>query len=220
MHICLSGPSCLAKLLELDESSRLDCKPTLLIIEVFTELDVRTHQRERSTPSPSSPYEPFSNSEPEEESEITADIYSLRLLEHVVSKMSTGELSKLVVPIAMTHNWESQLAANHPTSSGREPRPGTVSFTRDDRSGLRIPMDVRVNGPHSPIDHRRRMRYLEAGALDVLTSPLVDDRVSALVAHVYRAHKDASNDRALLAKRKRSWVGLEDEENAVLREAM
>jgi len=69
------------------------------------------------------------------------------------------------------------------------------------------------------------MRYLDVGAVDVLTSPLRQERLPSLGIHAYRAHKDASKDhRALLEMkrgRKRSWVGVDDQEPyAYLREAM
>jgi 3',5'-cyclic-nucleotide phosphodiesterase len=69
------------------------------------------------------------------------------------------------------------------------------------------------------------MRYLDVGAVDVLTSPLLQERLPSLGIHAYRAHKDASKDqRALLEMkrgRKRSWVGVDDQKPyAYLREAM
>ena len=203
----------MAKLLELDESSKFDHTPTLLVIHIFTELDVRGRRNERSTPSPTSFFEPLSLTE----QHAPSDIYGVSLLEHVVGKISTGELSERVVPVAMIDDWESRGAAHHAFVSGRPPRSAAASYTRDGQLGARMqPVDSRAR----QIDAIQRLKYLEAGASDVVTSPLLEDRVSALVAHVYRAHKDASKHRALFATRKRSWVGLEDEENAVLREAM
>lgn len=69
------------------------------------------------------------------------------------------------------------------------------------------------------------MRYLDIGAVDVLTSPLLPDRLPSLAIHAYRAHKDASKEqRAILEMkrgRKRSWVGVDDSKPyAYLREAM
>ena len=69
------------------------------------------------------------------------------------------------------------------------------------------------------------MRYLDNGAVDVLTSPLLHERLPSLAIHAYRAHKDASKEqRALLEMkrgRKRSWVGIDDQKPyAYLREAM
>lgn len=77
----------------------------------------------------------------------------------------------------------------------------------------------------TPLDQRRTMRYLDTGAVDVLTSPLLHERLPSLAIHAYRAHKDASKEqRALLEMkrgRKRSWVGVDDQQPyAYLREAM
>ena len=203
----------MAKLLELDERGKLDYAPTLLVIHIVTEPDVQARRNERSTPSPTSFFEPLSLPE----QHVSSDIYGVSLLEHVAAKISTGEFSERVVPVAMIDDWGSREAARYASVSGRPPRSGAATYTRDGQLGPRMqPVDARAR----QVDAIQRLRYLEAGASDVVTSPLLEDRVSALVAHVYRAHKDASKHRALFATRKRSWVGLEDEENAVLREAM
>jgi hypothetical protein len=76
-----------------------------------------------------------------------------------------------------------------------------------------------------PLDQKRTVQYLDVGAVDVLTSPLLKERLPSLGIHAYRAHRDASKDhRALLEMkrgRKRSWVGVDDQKPyAYLREAM
>lgn len=77
----------------------------------------------------------------------------------------------------------------------------------------------------APLDQARTIRYLNTGATDVLTSPLLPERLQSLAIHAYKAHKDASKEqRALLEMkrgRKRSWVGVDDQKPyAYLREAM
>lgn len=76
-----------------------------------------------------------------------------------------------------------------------------------------------------PLDHSRTLRYLDIGAVDVLTSPFLRERLPGLASHAYRAHKEmAREQRALVAMksgRKRSWVGLDNQKPyAYLREAM
>ena len=69
------------------------------------------------------------------------------------------------------------------------------------------------------------LKYLEAGAVDVLNSPLMKDGVYGLVVHVHRAHKESVKDQAAflatMRLRKRSWVGIDKEvPYTYLREAM
>ena len=68
-------------------------------------------------------------------------------------------------------------------------------------------------------------RFLDAGAIDVLPSPLGVDRVQGLAVHAYRTYKEVSREAAsfVLQKRNRklSWVGIDEERPyAYLREVM
>lgn len=68
-------------------------------------------------------------------------------------------------------------------------------------------------------------KYLDVGAVDVLTSPLVGERAQALAVHAYRRFKEVSREQSsfLLEKRNRklSWVGIDEERPyAYLREVM
>jgi hypothetical protein len=68
-------------------------------------------------------------------------------------------------------------------------------------------------------------RFLDAGAIDVLPSPLGIDRVQGLAVHAYRTYKEVSREAAsfVLQKRNRklSWVGIDEERPyAYLREVM
>ena len=69
------------------------------------------------------------------------------------------------------------------------------------------------------------VRYLDAGAADVLTSPLLPERVQGLPVHAYRVFREVTREDAgsVLTKRNRklSWIGIEEERPfAYLREAM
>lgn len=71
----------------------------------------------------------------------------------------------------------------------------------------------------------RMSKYLDAGAVDVLTCPLTTDRLQALAVPAYRRLKEVSRESStfVLSKRNRklSWVGIEEEQPyAYLREAM
>jgi hypothetical protein len=68
-------------------------------------------------------------------------------------------------------------------------------------------------------------RFLDAGAIDVLPSPLGLDRVQGLAVHAYRTYKEVTREAAsfVLEKRNRklSWVGIDEERPyAYLREVM
>ncbi|KAL3419416.1 cyclic nucleotide phosphodiesterase [Phlyctema vagabunda] len=167
------------------------------------------------TPSPSSRQEPEAmEGEPE-----TPNIYGLSLLQWIATEMQYQSLSRLFVPVAVV-----AIPPSHPTSAPRQ-----LTHMRPDSSGLTqdpfAPKSRKPSGVPTPLDQMRTMRYLDAGAIDVLTSPLLRERLPSLAIHAYRAHKDASKEhRALLELkrgRKRSWVGLDDQKPyAYLREAM
>lgn len=152
--------------------------------------------REPRTPSPtSSRMNRLDPSEPD-------DIYAMHLLTHISSEISSRNFSKLIVPIVML----SGVTQEEPPSSGPLPSPGLqMSF---------------------PIgDTVRLTRYLDAGAVDVLTSPVSRDRMIGLAVHAYKLQKEFSREEAsfLTTKRNRklSWVGVDETKPyAYLREAM
>ena len=217
----------MAKLRELNESIENDLVPTFVILDVLlaSDLDDRTTEGapfERSTPSPTS--QP-ARSEGPALSPIPSpeEFYSLLLLQHIVAEISYSNLSKLVLPIAMTHNGEGVFHAQYTVASGDPLLPGSggpLPFAGHSKATDRDFLES-----SAPVDPKRMMRCLEAGAVDVLTSPLRRDRIYGLTTHAYRAHKEASKDQAAFLAmkrlRKRSWVGLDEEQPyGYLRESM
>jgi 3',5'-cyclic-nucleotide phosphodiesterase len=74
-------------------------------------------------------------------------------------------------------------------------------------------------------DTFRLTRYLDNGAVDVLTSPMSRDAVQGLAVHAYRIYKEVSASEAAFMAQKRnrklSWVGVDETKPyAYLREAM
>lgn len=147
------------------------------------------------------------------------ETYGLTLLQWISSEIQYQSLSKLIVPVAVV----ALPSHNSPEVPSRQ-RSGSVagaqidyeSFATDSKSSTRLAVSL---------DQVRTMQYLDVGAMDVLTSPLLHERLPSLGIHAYRAHRDASKDqRALLDMkrgRKRSWVGVDDQKPyAYLREAM
>lgn len=216
MHVCTSGRSCIAKLSELNQSSIVELIPTLVLIDIPYDDQLNERPpRDLRTPSPSSKQEIEGlHYEPEQ-----AEAYGLSLLQWIASEIQYQSLSRLVVPVAVV------AVPEHTNFS--MPGRGRTSLRSDDQMNFTSfpSTPKRKAGLVTPLDQRRTMRYLDTGAVDVLTSPLLHERLPSLAIHAYRAHKDASKEhRALLEMkrgRKRSWVGVDDQKPyAYLREAM
>lgn len=148
---------------------------------------------------------------------IEQEAYGLNLLQWIASEIQYQSLSRLVVPVAVVsipeHNSLSVTSRGR-TNSRTESQLGYTTFPAKKRGGL-----------VTPLDQARTVKYLDIGAVDVLTSPLLKERLPSLAIHAYRAHKDALKEhRALLEMkrgRKRSWVGVDDQKPyAYLREVM
>ncbi|TVY30062.1 3',5'-cyclic-nucleotide phosphodiesterase [Lachnellula hyalina] len=161
------------------------------------------------TPSPSSKQQVDGLTE-----DSDSEAYGLQLLQWVASEIQYQSLSKLIVPVAV-------VAIPDPnslmvTSNPRQNSGGHLSYD---------PFAKKLPGLGAALDQFRTIKYMDLGAVDVLTSPLLHERLPSLAVHAYRAHKDASKEqRALLELkrgRKRSWVGVDDSKPyAYLREAM
>ncbi|CAD0090811.1 unnamed protein product [Aureobasidium mustum] len=93
------------------------------------------------------------------------------------------------------------------------------------RSRLVIPIAVLAGKTDLLAEPTRMSRFLDAGAIDVLPSPIGLDRVQGLAVHAYRTYKEVTREAAsfVLEKRNRklSWVGIDEERPyAYLREVM
>ena len=151
-----------------------------------------------------------------------AHCYGIALLQHISAEVSTSSFSKLVVPVAMIYGKPSEHPATHTSSSNRSSRPSSGGFSL---LGPSSSSPRRSAGTSALSEHQQMLRCVDAGAVDVLTSPLRAERLRGLTVHAYRAHKEALNERAkFLAQkrvRKRSWLGNNDNKPyAYLREAM
>ena len=212
MHICTSGKSCISKLSELNQASIVELIPTLVLVDIPHEDQYYERpSRDARTPSPTSQQVGSLYGE-----EIQGEAYGVSLLQWIASEIQYQSLSRLVVPVAVVASPEHHALAVR-TTRGRTDSRGEVQFS--------FSLPKKRAGLITPLDQARTMRYLDVGAVDVLTSPLLQDRLPSLAIHAYRAHKDASKEqRALLEMkrgRKRSWVGVDDQKPyAYLREAM
>ena len=85
---------------------------------------------------------------------------------------------------------------------------------------------VQIKDTSDIIDAQLMLQCLDAGALDVVKSPLDKAGIMGLTVHAYRIYKNAKKEQGgfmAMARRsrKQSWVGMEEEKPyAYLREAM
>ena len=125
--------------------------------------------------------------------------YGLQLLSGVSSNIQLQESPSLIIPIAILRS----------TSS---PEPPDYALELQHHNHL-FP------------DPQQISKCLDAGAVDVLTTPLEKARVQGLLVQAYRTQKTAQRQQSRFLgrrkSRKHSWVGVHDEQPyAYLREAM
>lgn len=208
VHLISTGGACLSQWLDLQDTSVIELKPTLILID--TPFGDKAPERLGSrTPSPQS----LSLPEDEEGRNHEEDLYGLALLQRIVSESYLRNLSKLVVPVPIIVFPQSTCAANNDENCD----------TRDEIANRKLHPD----SPKLQRTENRRMlkRCLDLGATDVMASPMNVKCITNLEVHAYRAHRDAAQDQKALLEvrrgRKRSWVGISDEKPfAYLREAM
>ncbi|KAL1859611.1 hypothetical protein VTK73DRAFT_7526 [Phialemonium thermophilum] len=208
VHLISTGGACLSQWLDLQDTSVIEMKPTLILIDTPYG-DCGPENSRSRTPSPQSA-PPLEEQEGQDHEE---DLYGLALLQRIVAESYIRNLSKLVVPIPIVSFPPSDLP-DHDDSE---------HDARDEIANRKL-------YPRSSKDQRaanRRMvkRCLDLGATDVMASPMNVKCITNLEVHAYRAHRDAARDQKALLDlrrgRKRSWVGISEEKPfAYLREAM
>lgn len=209
------------KLAELESNPSND-QPTLVILETTMERASEDNRsRELRHTSPHSLHFSRRHMAPTDSVESETH-YGLSLLQQINAEISSTKLSKLVVPIAMISTSDHAPNSFRQSLSGRSQNPssGLHGITGSTSSTHRESTNT-----GGLVDPKQMLHCLDAGAVDVYTSPLQRNHVYGLVTHGYRAHKDASTDRAALLStnrlRKRSWVGFDDSRPyAYLREDM
>lgn len=155
----------------------------------------------RRTSWDSNPPSPLVGKRPKVERNEPSDVYGVHLLAYLSSEIQQRVRSRLVIPIAV-------LAGKTDVSSLLP----CFCLPMPDRNQLLA-------------EPTRMSRFLDAGAIDVLPSPLGLDRVQGLAVHAYRTYKEVTREAAsfVLEKRNRklSWVGIDEERPyAYLREVM
>ncbi|KAI0380897.1 HD-domain/PDEase-like protein [Hypomontagnella monticulosa] len=210
VHVCATGVACISKLFDLQDTSMVGLKPTLVLI------DTPHDEQTLASLSPERDHSPCSevsqgglNDDDSEE-----ELYGLRLLERIVYETHLRSLSRLVVPIPII---SFPLLRSPPANDGVDDEPMQPAYTgylseAPDAAGR--------------LTNRALLRKcLDSGAVDVMASPLHIKTLTTLEVHAYRAHKEAAREQQAALEvrrgRKRSWVGVhEDKSYSYLREAM
>ncbi|CCU82746.1 high affinity cAMP phosphodiesterase/cyclic-nucleotide phosphodiesterase [Blumeria hordei DH14] len=189
VHLCTSGRSCLAKLSDLNQTSIIESIPTIVLIDIPFHGNSSCKLLAPSLPESSiwSEQNNFNNEEKE--------IYGLKLLESISCEIQEKRFSNMVIPMALIKLLDSDLnmrqSKSHANNYYHYSEHSSDGYPKHHRSPIEI-------------DQAIMMQSLEAGAADILASPLQEERLSSLA----RA-------------RKRSWVGMDDQKPyAYLREAM
>src|SRR6187551_740419 len=100
VHVCATGASCISKIFQLHDTSLLDLKPTIVLVD--TRHDERVPEARPRSRSAS----PHSRSPPPEIEIQTPDeeeVYGVKLLQRIVTEAHLRSLSKLVVPISVVN---------------------------------------------------------------------------------------------------------------------
>ena len=145
----------------------------------------------------------------------------LALLKNVSHEIAKGNLSKLVIPVAVIY------ANDGPSGTSTLPTQHKEDHSTSRRLVLksRITEGVTYSGSDDLYNCEDVLRCMDAGAVDVLESPLHEARLQSLIIQAYRFHKEALHERALQIEKKRSrklsWLGnTEHKPYAYLREKM
>ncbi|KHJ34272.1 putative 3 5 -cyclic nucleotide phosphodiesterase [Erysiphe necator] len=221
VYICASGKSCISKLFELSRGSVIDLVPIIVLIDVPNEDQPNDRFSNEIQSSEFISPGGFSNIKEDEFTQCYLNLeekYGLELLQYIASEIGRQRLSSLIVPLAMVEapNLDTYITRSNSLISLQPPH---------------------ILSPRETFNHRdlssssnyqlHTVQSLDTGAVDVLISPIAEERLSSLLIHAYRAHYNALKEhRALIERRrnrKQSWVGLDVDDQkpfAYLREAM
>ncbi|KAL1987954.1 hypothetical protein VTN96DRAFT_1478 [Rasamsonia emersonii] len=209
IYLCHSAKSFATAIAELNERSTTDGKSVFAFFDIENSRESassrRRKNRDSTTGSGQTSIGPLSRGFTfSAESE---DSYGIQLLALLTSDLQLQEGPKLIIPVALVRPYEQPAAK--PSVEESEPD----ECPPDD--------DLSVSLPEPSLC----ARCLDAGAVDILIQPLEKSRVDGLLVHAYRvrkaAQKEISRFMSVKKTRKRSWVGVHDEQPyAYLREAM
>jgi hypothetical protein len=214
VHLISKGGACLSQLLELQDVSVVELKPTLILLDTPYEDRLRLDSRSRSA-SPHAP-PPI-----EDEGQHEEELYGLALLQRIVSESNLRNLSKLVVVVPLI---VFPTTAERNEDDGHVPD-GTKTIDGSDDAVARRHAPATLSKEQRIANRKMVERCLDLGATDIMSSPMNVKCITNLEVHAYRAHRDAAREQKSMLEvrrgRKRSWVGISEEKPyAYLREAM
>ncbi|KAI1117937.1 hypothetical protein F5Y14DRAFT_291030 [Nemania sp. NC0429] len=211
VHLCANGIECIETLAKLHDTSNVELRPTLILIDTPHDAGVTDAPRVSRDLSPRSK---FLGSDSQEDGSMK-DLYGIGLLEKIVYETHLRSLSKLVVPIPVVPFYTLQTSPAIDGTDEEPPQDAHAGYFEESR-------DSSSNGF---VGRTLLRKCLDSGAVDVMASPLHAKTLTTLEVHAYRAHKEAIKDQHSILEirrgRKRSWVGVHEEQPfAYLREAM
>ncbi|KIW15448.1 hypothetical protein PV08_05494 [Exophiala spinifera] len=200
VYVCSSGRAFSTKLSDLHDQAKFDCTPILACFDVGSESkhDSLGTQTKFFPPADSPLPSPTLLRKEITFSSESDESYGLQLLSRIASDLQVDEGVKLIIPVAIVSR----------APYGPESQPVAIKDTSD------------------VVDAQLMLQCLDAGALDVVKSPLNKAGIMGLTVHAYRIYKNAKKEQAgfmgmTRKSRKQSWVGVEEEKPyAYLREAM
>lgn len=142
----------------------------------------------------------------------------MQLLSRIASDLQVEEGVKLIIPVAVVPPQRRDSYEEALQQRNQQNNVAQAAYTSDHQS-------VPPTDSSDIIDPHLMLQCLDAGALDVVKSPLDKAGIMGLTVHAYRIYKTAkaeqSNPMSRARGRKQSWVGLDEEKPyAYLREAM
>lgn len=206
IYLCQSGASFATKLAELSDRSGSDCTPIFAFFSIDFSSDESSRRKGRSSWTDTAPPSPGLHGSVQRTftfSSHSDEAPGLSLLSGVSNDIQVQDGPNLVIPIAILRATGSDAPSDTTPELTSEPQ-------------TRNPVTL---------EHKQIARCLDAGAVDILLTPLDQSRIQGLVVHAYRtrrtAQKEMSRFMAHKKLRKLSWVGVHDEQPyAYLREAM
>lgn len=202
VHLCTTSSSTIARLNSFDGQGT--ARPTAILIQTSyhdPSPQGRRPDDDRRSPSPGTALEvapPATR---------PSELCGFDFLQYLDEEINKRSLSRLCLPVIVV--------------SGPKPGKGVLSSASSDTLRGRSPFPdfPSADASFGP------SRFLDAGAADVMTSPLSRDRILSLCSLAYHASKDSTRRASLWgpnADRKLSWCGIDQDTRpyAYLREAM
>ena len=208
VHTCASGISCMDEIHKTEKAPD-DHRPVLVVVGTSSE-DVLENPLD--TVEGDSPISSKGN-----------HFSGTTLIRHLNAQISSSNLSKRIVPLAMLYDHDYD-AVPHNTLAKSGSRPSSGAFTQKSRKSSTT-NDKSTSAKQLLAEPQTLTKYIDIGAVEVLPSPLPTDRLTSLVSHAHRAHKESLTERGEQVRRRKarklSWLGNNDERPyAYLREKM